>query len=381
MQVVILPSWYFSAGTSSIAGFLFYEQALELRKLDIDARVAYAGYSSNALHTTRSTFGVENGVPTWRGTGWFPPKIHRQLIKWWIRKCGMELIKHFQLHTSPDLVHAQGYQAGWIAEFVFHKTGIPYIITEHYSGFLQENISTAHLPFIRSAMDNASRVTAVSPGLKEAMAQYTDVAITVFPNDYNTAIFFPEPSSIKTDHFQWVSVGEPIYTKGLDLLLEAFSLVVHTLPQQKFRLVLVDHIPYQYVLERLAKQLGIADKVDFRGLLTPKEVATLFHQSHVLVSSSRFETFGKTMVEANACGIPVVASKTAGSTYILQSEKQGIQCEQGSVEALAKAMIQMFRQYDTFEAAEVSASVARRFSRQELLSKWIKLYNDCVHDT
>lgn len=381
MKVVILPSWYFSPGTSSLAGFLFYEHALELRKLGVEAQIAYAGYATHTLQATHSTFDIENGVPTWRGTGWFPPKMHKQIIDWWIRKCGIALLKHFQAHSSPDLIHAQGYQAGWIAEFVFHKTGIPYIITEHYSGFLQENISSIHRPFIRSSMNKASLVTAVSPGLKEAMAQYTDADIKVVPNDYNSEIFYTDPSQRKTDHFQFVAVGEPIYTKGLDLLLEAFSQLVQAIPHQKFRLVLADKIPYQHVLERMAKQWGIRDRIDFAGLLKPKEVASLYHQSHVLVSSSRFETFGKTMVEANACGIPVVATRTAGSTYILQSKDQGIVCEQGSVQALSKAMIQMFRHYDTFESAEVSASVSSRFSRQDLLSKWVEIYNDCVHDS
>jgi glycosyltransferase involved in cell wall biosynthesis len=381
MQVVILPSWYYSPGTSPIAGILFHEHALELRKHGIDAQVAYAGYASNSFHSIRSAYTLENDVPTWRGTGWFPPKIHPQIIKWWIRKCGTALIEHFQSHASPHIIHAQGYQAGWIAEFVFHNTGIPYIITEHYSGFLQENIPISHKPFIRSALNTARQVTAVSPGLKDAMTHYTDADILVVPNDYNPEVFFTDPSHRKAEAFQFVSVGEPIYTKGLDILIEAFYHLVNVIPNQKFRLVLADKIPYQHVLERIAKQFGVADKIDFRGLLTPKEVASLYHQSHVLVSSSRFETFGKTMVEANACGIPVVATKTAGSTYILQSEKQGILCEQGSVEWLAKAMIQMYRQYDTFDSTEISTSVSTRFSRQILLQQWIRLYKECVHDS
>ncbi|HSF88104.1 MAG TPA: glycosyltransferase [Saprospiraceae bacterium] len=380
MQVVIIPSWYFDPGSLSIAGILFHEHAIELRRLGIDAQIAYPGYSGSSWRSSGSTYAIEKGVPTWRGHGWFPPKIHTSIIAWWIRKCGLAIIQHFKAHTSPDVLHAQGYQAGWVAEFVFQQTGIPYIVTEHYSGFLSGTIPARNLPFIRSAFNHARLVTAVSPGLKEAMAPYTDADITVIPNDYNPDIFFPEPHRKLTNYFQWLTIGEPIYTKGLDLVLEAFSAVAETFPNQKFRLVLADQIPYRHALERMAQQLGIADMIDFPGLLTPKEVAALINQSHVLISASRFETFGKTMVEANACGVPVVASRTAGSAYILASEKQGILCEQGSAKALAKAMIQMFHQYDTFGAAEINASVANRFRRSDLLSQWINLYNACVHD-
>lgn len=144
---------------------------------------------------------------------------------------------------------------------------------------------------------------------------------------------------------------------------------------------MADQIPYRRALERMAKQLGISDMIDFPGLLKPEEVAALINQSHVLISASRFETFGKTMLEANACGVPVVATRTAGSTFILASEKQGILCDQGSARALSQAMIQMYHQYDTFEAAEVSAAISSRFSRQEIMSNWVKIYNDCVYDS
>ncbi|HQW25435.1 MAG TPA: glycosyltransferase [Saprospiraceae bacterium] len=380
MQVVIIPSWYFNAGSASIAGILFHEHAIELIKLGIDAQIAYPGYSGSSWRSSKSYYAIENEVPTWRGQGWFPPKIHKSIIAWWIQKCGLEIIQHFKVHTSPDVIHAQGYQAGWIAEFIFHQTGIPYIATEHYSGFLNSAIPARNLPFIRTAFNNAKFVTAVSPGLKEAMTHHTDADISVIPNDYNPDIFFQEPHRKQINHFQWLTIGEPIYTKGLDLVLEAFSAVAEALPNQKFRLVLADQIPYRQALERMAKQLGISDMIDFAGLLTPKEVAALINQSHVLISASRFETFGKTMLEANACGVPVVATRTAGSTYILASEKQGILCEQGSAKALSKAMIQMYRQYDTFGAAEITAAVASRFRRSDLLSQWINLYNACVHD-
>lgn len=380
MQVVIIPSWYFNAGSSSIAGILFQDHAIELRKMGIDAQIAYPGYSGSSLQSTGSTYAIENGVPTWRGHGWSPPKIHKSIIAWWIRKCGLEIIQHFRAHTSPDVIHAQGYQAGWVAAFIFHQTGIPYIVTEHYSGFLNGAIPARNLPFIRSAFNNAKFVTAVSPGLKEAMTTYTDADISVVPNEYNPDIFFPDPHRKQPNHFQWLTIGEPIYTKGLDLVLEAFSAVVKAVPNQNFRLVFADQIPYRHALERMAKQLGISDMIDFPGLLKPKEVAALINQSHVLISASRFETFGKTMLEANACGVPVVATRTAGSTFILASEKQGILCEQGSAKVLSKAMIQMFHQYDTFEAAEITASVSSRFRRSELLSQWINLYNACVHD-
>lgn len=378
LRILILPSWYFDAKSSSIAGYLFYELAHDLRHSGIDAQIAYAGYSVRSAHPKRTVYSMEMGVPTWRGEGFIVPKWNTPFLKWWIRKCGNAILYHLQTNFQPDLIHAQGYQAGWLGAYIHNKTGIPYIISEHYSGFLQHRIPPFHTPFIRSSLSQAKIVTAVSPGLCDALKPYADTPIRLVPNYYNPDFFFNISGPKPTDLFQWISVGEPIYTKGLDLLLTAFSQVVQARPKSKFRLILADKIPRQKQLEKMAKELGIGNKIEFPGLLGPPQLADLMRSCHALVSASRYETFGKTILEANACGIPVVASSTAGASYILQSPEQGILCEPHSADSLSSAMLQMVEQYTRYKPEKIQEAVASRFHRSIVLNQWKDLYNQLL---
>jgi glycosyltransferase involved in cell wall biosynthesis len=379
MRVLIIPSWYAAAGSESIAGLVFREHALLLRQQGIDAQVAYGSFSWKRNLKTNITFKAEDGVPTLRIRGWHPPKLYKFLVEGWIRKYANPILDHFQSHGLPDVIHAQGYQAGWVAEFIHQKTGIPFIITEHYSGFLQHTIPIVQHQFIKTAFDNAQLVTAVSPGLKEVLKIYSDNAIQVIPNYYNSEIFFRDPDLKKPDFFQWISIGEPIHVKGLDLLLAAFNKVSRARPNMNMRLVIADEIPDRHILQRLAERLEIEDKIDFAGLQSPDKIANLIRQSHVLVSSSRYETFGRTILEANACGIPVVATRTVGSSYIITSPEQGLLCDVDSVDALSQAMKDMVGQYAEYKPEVIQAAVASRFKSDDVVSLWINLYKELAH--
>jgi teichuronic acid biosynthesis glycosyltransferase TuaC len=379
MRVLIIPSWYATVGTESLAGMVFRDHAALLRQKGVDAQVAFGSFSWRKNFRTSVTFKEEQGIPTLRITGWHLPKLYKFLVEGWIRKYANPVLQHIQDHGAPDVIHAQSFQAGWIADYLHQKTGIPFIITEHYSGFLQQVIPIVQHQFIKTAFDHAQFLTAVSPGLKSALKIFTDNSIEVIPNYYNPEVFFHDPAVRKSDYFQWVCIGEPIHVKGLDILIEAFHRVVRARPNMPMRLVLADKIPDQRTLERLAEKLEIEDKIDFAGVRSSEQIARLMRQSHVLVSSSRFETFGRTIMEANACGIPVVATRTVGSAYIMESPDQGIFCDTDSVDSLAQAMKDMVSRHADFKPEAVQAAVASRFNANDILARWINLYKELAH--
>ena len=86
MHILILPSWYFPPGTQEIAGRMFHHLAGGLREQGIDARVLHSEYSTKGLLFKNVTFEVEEDVPTWRTSQFFPPKGNAFLLKIWIGK-------------------------------------------------------------------------------------------------------------------------------------------------------------------------------------------------------------------------------------------------------------------------------------------------------
>jgi glycosyltransferase involved in cell wall biosynthesis len=378
LHILIIPSWYFPADTDEISGRMFHHLASGLRAEGIDARIFYPEYSKKGPLFNRIRHQIEAGVPTWRVYRWFPPKVNTFLYKRWIKKCVTDLRWYIKKEGRPDVIHAQSYQAASICAALHKKIQIPYIYTERLSAFLTRDIPKFHLAFFRDIYATASLITSVSPGLASIMSPHSRLPVRVIPNFFDEAIFFPDKKVKKYEAFTFVSIGEPAHTKGLDLLIPVFARLVsmhHEIPMQ---LILIDRIPEKEELIKLAAGAGVDKNIIWTGLITQNEIADILRQSHVLVSASRIETFGKAMIEALACGIPVVATRTDGATFILKDPALGELAEVNNPASLLKAMGKVFAAYPTYDPATIHHMTAHRFSKKEVIGQWISHYKNVM---
>lgn len=374
LHALIIPSWYFAANSNEIGGKNFHQLAKGLREKGIDARIFYGHYSPHASLMKKNSFSVEETVPTRRESHFTMPKIHPEFIKNWINKYAAGVDQYSREHGKPHLIHAQSYLASIIASEIKKRTGIPYIYTEHLSTFITGSIPEMYKGFIRSSTANANLVTSVSPGLKEKMLANSTSNIHVVPNFYDQQIFYQDPTVPKNEIFTWVTVGEPSYIKGLDLLIKAFASVKKSMPEVKMQLILVDEIKEKEALVKLATENGVQDSLDWTGLIDQKQIADILRKSHVYISASRAETFGTTIIEAQACGLPVIATKTDGAQYILSESGQGVLTELENIELLANAMRDMYLGYNQYDPFIIMKSVEARFSKEVVINHWQEIY-------
>lgn len=374
MHVLILPSWYFPPGTTEIAGRMFQQLAKGLREEGVDARVLYGDYSTKGPLLKGRTYDTEDGVPTWRTAQFFVPKGNAFLMRQWINRYVKDILYYIEKEGKPDLIHAHSYFAAAVCAALQQKVPIPFIYTERLSGFILESIPKHHYPFLPGCFEQAAVITCVSPGLLSRMQPHSPKPIRVIPNFFDESIFYPDPNVKKDDLFTWVSIGEPAHVKGLDILLRAFAGLMERMKEVPMRLILIDRIPEQETLVKLAMELGINDRLTWTGLITQEEIAQLLRRSHALVSASRVETFGKVIIEAQACGLPVVATQTDGAKYIMTTPQQGELATPGSPESLMSAMGKLYVSYATYDAAAIHALTERRFGRKGVIRQWIKLY-------
>ncbi len=108
--------------------------------------------------------------------------------------------------------------------------------------------------------------------------------------------------------FRVITVGRLIAIKGLDLAIRAFA--NSALPADA-ELVLIGDGPWRKRLESLTDQLNLSHRVEFRGTVDRAEVLNAFRQADVLLFPS-FEGAGMVVMEAMACGLPVVALQHGG---------------------------------------------------------------------
>lgn len=374
MRILILPSWYFPPGSAEISGRMFHHLASDLRDHEIDARIFYADFSISKSFLKKKSFQIEDHVPTFRIAQWYPPRITPFFIKRWIRKYADEILTYIEEEGRPDVIHAQSYMAGMVCAYLKKESGIPFILTERLSAFSNDTIPDRFFPFIKNAFDDASLITAVSPGLASAMKKFTTRSIQIIPNYFDPSIFYVDPSISKQDNFTWVSIGEPAHIKGLDILIKAFTQLNSTYPEMNSRLVIIDRIHEKEKLIKTILNENVVNRITWTGLLSQQAIGDILRRSHVLISASRTETFGKAILEAQACGVPVIATQTAGASFILTSGVQGKLIELDNVQALMHCMALVYSQYHLFKADEIAESVKNKFSKEVIIEQWKGLY-------
>ena len=137
----------------------------------------------------------------------------------------------------------------------------------------------------------------------------------------------------KLDGVQLVATGRLAHQKGFDLLIEALAL----LDAARIRLTILGEGPLRACLERLAHARGVADRVRFVGF--QENPYAYFVRADAFVLSSRFEGFPNVVLEALACGTPVIATPAPGGTWeILDDIPQCVVAREVSSQALADAI-------------------------------------------
>ena len=378
MHILLLPSWYFPAGTGDLPGRVVHHLAAGLREEGLDARVLYADYSPKGSLLKKRSFQQEEGVPTMRISGFYPPKKNEFLMRWWIQRYVKDIMRYILEQGKPDLIHAHSYFTAAVCAALQEKLKVPFIYTERLSSFVLERIPKHHYPFLPGCFERSTAITCVSPGLLDRLQPHTSKHISVIPNFFDEHIFYPWTDDIKKDVFTWVTVGEPAHVKGLDILLRSFALLKSKMPGFEMTLLLVDRIPEQKELEKLAESLGIINDIQWTGLLTQTGLAEIFRQSHAFVSSSRVETFGKVIIEAQACGLPAAVTLTDGGKYIVGNSQQGETCVPGSVESLTMAMGSLISRYKDFKPQSIADHITRRFGKKVVVRQWVQFYKSIV---
>ncbi len=141
--------------------------------------------------------------------------------------------------------------------------------------------------------------------------------------------------------FGLVSSGD-FEKRGLPSFLRAFALISRKIPGVHALIVGKESRPGRYL--HLASQLDIADRVFFRQ--PQVDVERFYHALNVYVHAAPWEEFGMTILEALACGVPVIAGARAGAAELLAGEARVFVLDELSPDALAAAMEQLACQPD-----------------------------------
>lgn len=280
----------------------------------------------------------------------------------------------FSRMQKPDLVHANVlHNSMFFAVYLKNKYKIPFVISEHWTAY-QENASDAHGKvwrfFAKWIANQSSAVLPVSGNLKKGLIDLgVTKSIKVISNVVNTDVFKLDKVK-KNDVFTFLHVSSLVQRKNPDKIIATAKKLFDA--GYKFRLE-IGGSDFKH-LKKQIKDLSASDYISTFGLLPLSGVAEKMQQSHALILFSENETQGCVLVEANACGIPVISSKVGGVPEFV-SENTGVLVEKNNVEALYLAMEKVLLHKVNFESPEIlHQQIKEKYSPEKIAGAFSEVY-------
>jgi len=294
------------------------------------------------------------------------------------------MAKRLRCDFPFDLIHAHfTYPDGVAALRLGKQFGVPVVITEH----IPWGPWTYHNAFVRResvrAVEECAFHIAVSGPVRESVARVVGASekLRVIPVGVDGTIFNRSENEGQPLPNQVLFVGAIRPVKGVDILLRAMRLLVDS--GRNVTLVLVGESyfkNYQREYDRLrqmAEELQLGSRVNFVGKRRPPELVRSIQESAVLVLPSRAESFGMVLVEAMACGTPVVATRCGGPEDIVTKEV-GILVPPEDAQALAEGIAQVLDRRSDYDPAKSRAYALERFSLESVGQRLQGLYAEAL---
>lgn len=385
MHILIIPSEQYVPPDNPLAGIFQHHQAHALKRAGykvgvISPHLRSLGMRINKLFGWQNgiKFEGEQGISVYRYYGWlWTPYIRRGGGLLWLR-AGMILFKKYiEEHGVPDIIHAHNtLNAGILANLIKKKYGIKYLITEHSSGYARGLVPHYSISSIRQALNEAETLIVVSPKLGELLKATFKGAIHSlhWVSNILDSIFEKNVTANKQNKdnvFRFLNIGSLEYNKGQIYLLEAFA--SNFKAQDNVELRIGGDGPMRMELEELTYALGIEKQIIFLGHLSRDEVLTEMNNCDVFVLPSIYETFGVVLIEALACGKPVIATKSEGPECIVSGDN-GVLVPVKDPLALGEAMELMRKNIGNYDPVRLREDCIAKFGEREIVSKLSAIY-------
>jgi glycosyltransferase involved in cell wall biosynthesis len=291
------------------------------------------------------------------------------------------------LKEDFDILHTHlptPWSADWSAIVSWLKNR-PLVLTYHSDiagkGLAHHIAGAYNITMLRLLIKNADKIIVTRKGYLSEHLEEQREKIAVIPIGVDTRIFRPLVTKKRGDIF-FLSVLDGYHEfKGLDVLLGAIRIAKREMPYLK--LIVGGEGAQKDHYMKVSKSMGLGGNVEFVGSVPQKMLVDYYSSCSLFVLPSidpTRETFGIVLLEAMACGKPVVATKIAGAAEDIKANKAGLVVSPGDKEKLAEAMLCILKNQEL--AAKMGTAgrrmVEMKYNWRRVAEQTLELYEELV---
>lgn len=296
---------------------------------------------------------------------------------------GYREVRRLWQGRRPDICHVNVLtRAGLLPWFLWKFHHIPYIITEHWSRYGRPGEfpnSRLQWRFARRVVREAAFVCPVSSNLQQNMLRWKlenpryRLVGNVVDTDTFVARPLPEERVKRIVHVSWMRDD----SKNISGMLRVMARLRER--RQDFELLLIGEGNDRASLERLSSELGVTEYVSFLPARQGEALAKILSEGAFLLMFSNYENQSVSVLEAMACGRPVVATRVGDLEAMTWG--RGILVEPGDETALLEAVDRMLERYADYRPELLHAYVSAHHSPEVVAAEFSELYRRAIeHD-
>jgi lipopolysaccharide heptosyltransferase II len=286
-----------------------------------------------------------------------------------------EIIKKEEI----DIVHARSRVPAWIAYFACRKTKTVFITTCH--GYYTKHAFSY-------VMGWGKKVIVLSHIIARHMIEDFKVPhdrICLVPRSVDLEKFkYLSPDKKRGKEFHVGIIGRITPIKGHLYFIKAMAKVARVVPSLKIWIVgdaSPVHQAYKEQVQVLTRRLGLNHCTEFLG--TQKNIPEILsHLDLLVLGTTTHEAFGRVVIEAQAAGVPVVATEVGGVVDIIENNKNGLLVPPGDPTSMAEAIIKIYKdpQLAVNLAEAAIAKVKSQYNVGLMVENTLKVYVDAINN-
>ena len=303
----------------------------------------------------------------------------------------------------PDVVHVQvsdpiGLSVVWYAR----RHDIPVVTTEHnqpdvftdplkVQGVVKKPVNYLLTSYFRNRQSKSDFVTMpTEQAIKDLIfsrGKGFPVPVAAVSNGVDLSCFKPGKALAEIYHKYGVPTDRPIVLyvgrvdpeKKLGVVIDAFNEARKKVPTALL-VVVGDGVDKTRLMKKVEK-MGLSEDVRFLGKVLPPDLYELYKIGDVFATASEIETQGIVLIEAAACGLPLIAVDKGAVSEVCITDENGYLCEPGNVDKISTAMVKILSDEKLRKKfSENSIKIAHEHDFEKTLDKFENIYKKVIAD-